>query len=190
MEEHKRNPYSDFFTKMWLNQLWKMLLAVFACLGVGYLSTMLFPKNWFMPIFILSITTCALIASFIKPVKKLSKSYDTGLYLIYIFSIAMASMADVTQLNIVDGINTIILLTIIVFGSLFLFVLFAKIFKVEADMVVVASVALVNSPPFVPMIVSAMKNKRVLVPGITLGLIGFAVGNYLGFAITKILEFF
>ncbi len=42
------------------------------------------------------------------------------------------------------------------------------------------STALVCSPPFVPMIANAIKNKNVILPGITVGIIGYAIGNYLG----------
>lgn len=39
--------------------------------------------------------------------------------------------------------------------------------------------ALINSPLFVPMIAESMKNKKVIITGITVGVIGYAVGNYL-----------
>ena len=35
---------------------------------------------------------------------------------------------------------------------------------------------------------AAMKNKNVLVPGLSIGIIGYAVGNYLGFIISQLLE--
>lgn len=186
-DENTHNPYTDFFTKNWMNQLWKIFIAVVICLALSYVLTLVCPKSWFMPVFILGITTFAIIASFFKPVKKLDKSYDTGMYLIYIFSIAVASMADLRQLNLTEELHTLGYLAFIVFGSLFLLWLFCSIFKVNADLSVVTSVALVNSPPFVPMIVSAQKNKKMLIPGITIGLIGFAVGNYLGFMIDRLL---
>ena len=41
---------------------------------------------------------------------------------------------------------------------------------------------------FVKMMAAAMKNRRVLVTGLTLGIIGYAVGNYLGFLISELLK--
>ncbi|MBR0452917.1 MAG: DUF819 family protein, partial [Bacteroidales bacterium] len=174
----------------WLNQLWKIMIAVVVCVVLAFLLTKAFPKGWFMPVFILGITTFAIIASFFKPIKKLDKSYDTGMYLIYIFSITVASMADLRNIHLAEELNVLGFLFFIIFGSLFLLWILGAIFKVDADLTVVASVALVNSPPFVPMIVSAQKNKSMLIPGITIGLVGFAVGNYLGFMIAQLLANF
>jgi len=33
-----------------------------------------------------------------------------------------------------------------------------------------------------------MKNKDVLVPGLSIGIIGYAAGNYLGFILSRLLE--
>jgi uncharacterized membrane protein len=186
LESHK-NPYRILKTAKGWGQVWRILLAVAICVGLAFGLTKLFPKGWFMPIFILGISTFALIAANLKPVKKLTFSYDLGLYLIYIFSIAIASMADVTKLNIREGLYAFLFLFFVIFVSLLLQVILSKLFKVDPDMMIATSVALINSPPFVPIVVSAMNNKKVLVPGITVGIIGFALGNYLGFFIYNLL---
>lgn len=185
--ESHQNPYSILKTAQGWGQVWRILLTVAVCCGLAFGLTKLFPKGWFMPIFILGISTFALIAANLKPVRKLTFSYDLGLYLIYIFSIAIASMADVTQLNIREGLYTFLFLFFVIFVSLLLQVILSKLLKVDPDMMIATSVALINSPPFVPIVVSAMNNKKVLVPGITVGIIGFALGNYLGFFIYNLL---
>lgn len=189
-DENARNPYGDFFSKNWMKQIWKILIAVLICVALSYLLTLVFPDSWFMPVFILGITSLAIIASFMKPIKKLDKSYDAGMYLIYIFSITVASMADLRNINLMEELNVLGYLFFIIFGSLFLLWILCAIFKIDADLTVITSVALINSPPFVPMIASAQKNKSMLVPGITVGLVGFAVGNYLGFLIAQLLANF
>ena len=186
IESHK-NPYSILKTAKGWGQVWRILLAVAIGCGLAFGLTKLFPKGWFMPIFILGISTFALIAANLKPVKKLTFSYDLGLYLIYIFSITIASMADVTKLNIREGLYAFLFLFFVIFVSLLLQVILSKLLKVDPDMMIATSVALINSPPFVPIVVSAMNNKKVLVPGITVGIIGFALGNYLGFFIYNLL---
>lgn len=187
IESHK-NPYQILKTAKGWGQVWRILLTVVICVGLAFGLTKLFPEGWFMPIFILGISTFALIAANLKPVKKLTFSYDLGLYLIYIFSIAIASMADVTKLNIREGLYAFLFLFFVIFVSLFLQVILSKLLKVDPDMMIATSVALINSPPFVPIVVSAMNNKKVLVPGITVGIIGFALGNYLGFFIYNLLN--
>ena len=186
--ERHTNPYRILKTAKGWGQVWRILLAVVICVGLAFGLTKLFPEGWFMPIFILGISTFALIAANLKPVKKLTFSYDLGLYLIYIFSIAIASMADVTKLNIREGLYAFLFLFFVIFVSLLLQVILSKLFKVDPDMMIATSVALINSPPFVPIVVSAMNNKKVLVPGITVGIIGFALGNYLGFFIFNLLS--
>ena len=69
------------------------------------------------------------------------------------------------------------------FGSLILHLILAKIFKVDADNFLITSTAFVFSPPFVPLVANALKNKDVIVTGITGGIIGYIIGNYLGVAL-------
>ena len=107
---------------------------------------------------------------------------------IYIFCIVVASMADLTSLNLSGSLNLLGYLLFAVFGSLIIQALLARLFKIDADTMVIASVTFINSPPFVPMMAAAMKNRRVLVTGLTLGIIGYAVGNYLGFLISELLK--
>ena len=38
------------------------------------------------------------------------------------------------------------------------------------------------------MIAESMKNKKVIITGITVGVIGYAVGNYLGIIVTQLLR--
>jgi uncharacterized membrane protein len=109
------------------------------------------------------------------------------MYLIYIFSIAMASMADFSNLSIDDGINQIIFLTIAVFGSTLLHALFCRVMRVDADSMTVSSVSFINSPPFVPMMVAVLKNKNTLIVGLGAGIVGYALGNHFGVIMASLL---
>jgi uncharacterized membrane protein len=136
---------------------------------------------------ILMLTTLGLAASFIKPIRSLSKSYDAGMYLIYIFSVAVASMADFSKFNLSEGLYLAFYLLFVVFASLIIQSLLARIMKVDGDSMVVTSVSMINSPPFVPMIAAAMGNRDAMVTGLTIGLVGYAVGNYLGVVLAEFL---
>lgn len=207
----EKHGYNGLWTRSGIVQLARIMLAVICCLVLSVLVVAMvgvvtglikgdaislktvtgsFGAGWFMPVFILSLTTLAIVASFLKPVRKLTHSYNAGLYLIYIFSLAVASMADVTKLSFGQELYTLLFLVCIIFGSLLIQLLMSKLLKIEADMMIVTSVSLINSPPFVPMMVSAMKNPKVLVPGITVGIIGFAVGNYLGILAEQLFSLF
>ena len=198
----KANPYKGLWSKAGLTQIGKVLgltlIVVILGAGLSYLIGWIFGADlksfmnekeggWFMAPFILMLTTLGIGLSFWKPMKKLDKSYDLGMYLIYIFSLAIASMADLSHLKIAENINMIAYLTFAIFASLFIHAIICRLLKVNADSMVISSVAFINSPPFVPMISNAMKNRAALVTGITAGLIGYAVGNYLGVAMSKLL---
>ena len=45
-----------------------------------------------------------------------------------------------------------------------------------------------ESAPFVPVVAAAIRNKEVVIPGMIIGVIGYAIGNYLGVAIAYLLK--
>ena len=183
----KANPYKGLWSKAGFAQIGKVLATTLAVVAVAGGIGLLAPKGWFMVLFILTITTLGVALSFFKPIQKFDHSYDLGMYLIYIFSLTIASMADLSNLNILENIEQIGFLTIAIFASLFIHAIFCRLMKVDADSMVISSVAFINSPPFVPMISAAMKNRATLVTGISAGLIGYAIGNYFGFLISELL---
>ena len=135
---------------------------------------------------ILTITTLAIIASFFKKVRELPKTFELGMFFILVFSVIVASMFDI---NSVNGGSLYIggfVLWIMVM-SMLLHLLFCRIAKVSGDLFCVSQVGLLCSPPFVPPIVGAMKNKKVLISGIVVGLVGYAAGTYLGALLAWIL---
>ncbi len=142
-----------------------------------------------MAVFILSITTLAIILSFNKKVNSIPKTFNLGMYFILVFSVVVASKLELSQLIQIDT-HIFYYVGFAVFGSTILHVLLSKIFKVDADTVLVTSVSLICSPPFVPVIAGSIKNKEVIIPGITVGVIGYAIGNYLGYLLSELLLFF
>lgn len=189
MERENRKPFKSLFTRTGAAYLAKLLGLTLLIVGVSAGVALLLPESMFMTVFILLLTTLGIGCSFIKKVHNMKYSYDIGMYFIYVFCIVVASMADLSELDFIGGLDLLGYLLIAVFGSLLLQVIFAKIFRIDSDMMVIASVTYINSPPFVPMMAAAMKNKDVLIPGLTIGVIGYAVGNYLGFLMSQLLGF-
>jgi uncharacterized membrane protein len=187
MQKEEKKPHRGFFTRIGAAYIAKLLGLTILIVGISAGIALLLPESMFMTIFILMLTTLGIGCSFIKKIHKMKYSYDIGMYFIYIFCIVVASMADLSELNLIGGMELLGYLLVAVFGSLLLQVIFAKIFKIDSDMMVIASVTYINSPPFVPMMAAAMKNKDVLIPGLTIGVIGYAVGNYLGFLMSQLL---
>ena len=188
--QEEEGDYSNLFTKEGMRDAGKLLGITFLISAVSAGIALLLPEGSFMVVFILMLTTLGLACSFIKPIHNLKHSYNIGMYFIYIFCIVVASMADLTNLNLTGSLNLLGYLLFVVFGSLAIQALLSRLAKIDADTMVIASVTFINSPPFVPMMAAAMKNRKVLVTGLMLGTIGYAVGNYLGFLISELLKLF
>ena len=186
--EQKRNPYEGLWSKEGMRELGKIVGVTLLLVALSAACTLPFPGEWFMVIFILVLSTLGVVCSFFKPIRNLKRSFDIGMYLIYIFSIAMASMADFSKLNLSEGVNQILFLCVAVFGSTLMHALFCRFMRVDADSMVASSVAFVNSPPFVPMMVVAMKNKSVLIVGLGAGIVGYALGNHFGVLMASLLN--
>lgn len=188
IESGKANPYKTFGTKSGIKELLKILGITLVIVAFSAVVALLMPEGWFMVVFILLLTTLGVVCSFIKRVRNLTRSYDAGMYLIYIFSLAIASMADFSNLDLADGVNQILFMTFAVFVSLALHAIVCRLMKVDADSMIISSVAFINSPPFVPMACAAMRNRSVLVTGLGAGIVGYALGNHIGVLMAELLS--
>lgn len=169
------------FGKMMLGLL---LSVLFLAIGAG-LSLLLTHKLNELVV-ILTITTLSIIASFSQKVRDLPKTFELGMFFILIFSVAVASQFNIYAINR----STLTIMWYILFVmliSIVLHIIICRIFKVNGDLFTVGHISLLCSPPFVPPIVEALGNRKVLLSGIVIGLVGYAIGNYLGVAIAAIL---
>lgn len=155
--------------------------------GIGAGIGMLFPEDSQMIVIILLITSLGIGASLLPFTNKLGSGYKTGMYFINVFSLTIASRANFFEIIQLDNIlfGYVIFVLFITFA---LHLLLSKIFKVDADTMMITSTAMICSPPFVPVIAGSLKNKELLIPGITVGIMGYAVGNYLGVIIALFLQ--
>ncbi len=174
------DPYWGIFKREHFYPLLKVFgVAILICAG-GVGASLFFPEKQQVVFVILAITTLGVLGSLVPRISKTPYTFELGMYFILVFSVSVASMADFSSLKGITP-HLFIYMTLVVFGSLILHLLFAKIFKVDADTLIVVSTALVCSPPFVPMVAGAIKNKKVMLVGIVAGLLGYAIGNYLGY---------
>ncbi len=155
--------------------------------GASYGLSRLFPENFTTAAIILLITTFGIAFSFVPRIKNIKKTFQTGMYIILIFSLVVSSMADVRQLvNISFDLFWFVALAM--FGSHILHALLARLFKIDADTVIISGSALICSPPFVPVVAGALRNREVILTGLIVGIAGYAVGNYLGVFLAYLLR--
>jgi len=165
-----------------------LLVCALGCCGIAYGATLLFSKDVFMLVFIIAITALGIGLSYVRKIRTTPGSYDMGMYLVYAFSFIVASMADFKNMSLGENVMILGFFASTIFGSLILHMIISYILKIDADTAVIASNAFVNAPPSVPVIASAMKNRKALTTGLTIGIVGYAMGTYLGILISTLLS--
>jgi uncharacterized membrane protein len=78
----------------------------------------------------------------------------------------------------------------VIAGTFIFHVLLSAMFKIDTDTTIITATALICSPPFVPVIAGVLKNKQIIISGLTVGIVGYAIGNYLGILLAAILQGF
>lgn len=165
------------------------LLVSIVFLGVGAGLSILMLGKLNELVIILTITTLAIGASFFKKIRQLPKTFELGMFFILMFSVVVASQFDIYSINM-SAVNIGLFVLYVMMVSVILHIIFSRITKVPGDLFTVAHVGLLCSPPFIPPIVGAMKNKKVLISGIVIGLVGYAVGTYLGVLLYTLFKLF
>ena len=158
-----------------------------AILGVSYGISLLLPKEYQTAVVILLITTFGIAFSFVPKIKAIKKTFQLGMYLILIFCLTVASMADISKLSNIS-FSLFYYVALAVYGSHIIHIALARIFKIDADTVIISTSALICSPPFVPVVAGALKNRQVILTGLVVGIAGYAVGNYLGVIVAYLLK--
>lgn len=163
-----------------------LALVIFA-LGAG--MTLVVPKELAMVGAILTVSTLGIALSLIPAVRNIPMTFQLGQYLILIFCLVVSSMADLQKLfqtaPAVFG-----LVAFVYFFSVALHAGLAALFRIDADTVIITSAAGLYSPPFIPLVASALKNKEIIVSGVITGIIGWVIGTYLGIGVAYLLRLF
>ena len=186
MKNHDNELFYGLFRRSNLRTLAQALLLTVIIIAVGAGIALLCPKRMFQTVFILSISTLAIIASTFKRVRTMERTFEAGTYLILVFSIAVASQVTTGTLGNIDP-HIFLFITIATLGSLLMHVLLSALFRVDTDTTLATSISLICSPPFVPVVAGAVKNKTIIGPGIAVGLFGYAAGTYVGFLLAQLL---
>ncbi|WP_430815868.1 DUF819 family protein [Carboxylicivirga sp. RSCT41] len=170
----------------------RLLLILFVSLAIVALAggvMLILPQTVKMVSFIFLITAGGIWGSSNKWISETKGSFDLGMYLILIFSLVVASKVQVDTLSNINP-SLFAYITFVVFVSLIVHVLLSRFRRIDADTVIITSAALICSPPFVPVVAGALRNRAVIVPGLTIGLIGYALGNYMGLLMALLLSLF
>jgi len=184
---HTITPYFTGCSRREILDMFKALGLAVAVFAAGGSFTLFLPEAAALPAAILTISTLGILLSFIPAVRSWKNSFQIGYYLILVFSLTVSSMANLGEL-VVTAPTVILYVTVLLFlVSLFHLVLSA-IFRIDVDTHIITATAFIFSPPFVPVVAAALKNKQVVVSGILTGVTGWVIGNYLGVALAYALK--
>jgi uncharacterized membrane protein len=138
---------------------------------------------------ILVITVLALLTATLFPhqIKKLSGYREAGNVMMYIFLAAIAAGADVWKLIEIAPVLFLFASVIIVVHLVILFGV-GKILKLDLAELAMASAVLIGGPASAPALASAKGWRDLLIPGLLLGSLGYAIGSFIGVSIVELLR--
>jgi uncharacterized membrane protein len=162
------------------------LVAAGVCVGLAIVVApwLRFSSPQIMVIVLL--TSFGLMASFIPVIRTNKAAPKLGMYLIYVFPFCVAASMDLNALADMD-VSILAFVVAATFGALLLHALLCRLFRIDVDTFIITSVAALMSPAFVPMVARSLGNPAILLSGMATGILGFAIGNYLGISVALLL---
>lgn len=156
-------------------------LALLIVVVAGALSQLL-PQNIRESVAILVITTLAVIASLVPKVRAMPKTTETGQFFLLIFCVAIGTTADFSKF-LSSTLTLILYVAFVMYGSVILHLFLCALLRLDRDTVIITSTAAIYGPAFIGPVAVALKNREIIFSGIACGLVGYAVGNYLGLSL-------
>jgi uncharacterized membrane protein len=160
----------------------KSLLLAGVILGASVGLSKLAPAGTGEPFIILTVTTLGILLSFVPRLRRTEGAYETGDYLLLVFSGAVGSLATWDRLEAAAPALFVYALALGA-GAVSIHALLCRLCRVDRDTTIITLVAAFYGPPFIGPVASALGNREIVVSGITAGLLGMAVANYLGLAV-------
>ena len=170
----------------WPSYVFSALLGILI-VGVSMGLGRLFPDSMRDAAIVIAITTLGIASSFLPRRRTLAAAEPLGHYLLLVFCGAIGASADLGELATANP-AVLTFVTLMVLGTAALHLLAASLLRLDRDTVIITSTAAIFGPPFVILIADAIGNRRVILSGMTTGVIGLALGNYLGLAVAWLLQ--
>ena len=179
-------PVKSFFSLKGLLKRMPLLLLATLSTGLSVLVSIFLTGKLDILIIILLVTAFGLAFSFNEKIRNIPNSYSTGQYLIYMFSVSIGLSFSFDLINI-EIIPLLSFFAFVQFGSLLLHFILSKIKGIDGNVTVITSTAGIYGPAFVVPVANALGDKQVILPGIICGIVGYAIGNFLGIGLSLIL---
>jgi uncharacterized membrane protein len=138
--------------------------------------------------FILIITVLALgVANFLKPlVRNFSAEFEVGTFFMYMFFVTIGASADLATIaGVALPYVTLICGSVCVFFVLIIIV--GKLLKLDLAELMIAANACILGPATAAALAAGHGWRDLVTPGMLTGILGYAVGTFVGVATTKFL---
>lgn len=159
---------------------------VFLAVGAVWFSSVI--SDWvpYVPQ-VLWLTTIVLILAQLGPVRSLSGGPMWGNYILQVFLASIGAQSIISEIVRVGP--AILYFTLIVVGvhGLLTFGV-GRLAKLDLPTLVVASQANIGGPASAMALATARGYGDKLLPGIAIGILGYAVGNYAGFGVARVVH--
>jgi len=165
---------------------------VFAALAVilvsDWIKSALIAK--YMPQFptILIVTTLALVLAQFRFISRLQGAREIGNLSFYIFFAAVGAMINVLKAVSLAPILFIYVMIILVLHTATVLII-GRFCRMDVRLLAIGSVAAKCGPPTVMALANVKGWKKLVLPGVAAGLLGYAVGNYFGFGAAYLMKF-
>jgi len=136
---------------------------------------------------ILAVTTLSLGLSFFPKIRNFEGSQELGHYFLLVFCVGVGSLADINVL-LSGKIWYFLLCSMVMFGSIVLHFVCCFFLKIDRDTAMITSMAGIFGPAFIAPMSDVLKNRAILVSGITCALVGIAIGNFVGLFVAYLLK--
>ncbi|MEM6805723.1 MAG: DUF819 family protein, partial [Bacteroidota bacterium] len=170
---------------------WVSLLKSLGCalvvVGLSIGISMLIYGKMEESLLIILLAVFGILASLLATVRNLPHNFAAGEYIFLIFCVAVGSRVDLVQ--VLQAVPlTLAFMATIALGTVSLHSLLARLCKIDADTVLITHSAGIFGPPFIGPIATAMKNREIVLSGMSLGVINLAIGNFMGILIYQLLS--
>ncbi|HPA73358.1 MAG TPA: DUF819 family protein [Spirochaetota bacterium] len=189
LEAEDIHSYGGMLDRKYILPLGAAFLLTVLVVAVSVGAGSLVHANFATTVIILLITSLGIALSFVPKIRAIGKTFQLGMYIIYVFCLTVGSMANFSMIINIDW-TLLFYVTFCIMASMALHALLCRFFKVDADTFIITSVSAICSPPFVPVVAYGLKNREVIISGITTGIIGYAIGNYLGISLAYLFRGF
>jgi uncharacterized membrane protein len=133
---------------------------------------------------ILIVTTLALTLGQLRPVRRLQGAWEIGDLAFYVFFAAVGALINFYQAVV---LSPILFLYVVVVMAIHMVVLYGggRWLRMDVGVLTIASVATKAGPALVAPVAEANGWRHLVLPGIIVAMLGYAIGNYVGYAVAQ-----